>query len=62
MANVLDDDKSWQAFAFSIDEMLIVAARVDTDALHEISIVIIAFSANTAPSVNTDKSGFAIAL
>jgi len=62
LANVLDDDKSGQASALSIDQMLVDTARVCAYTLHKILIVRISVLASATYTINGHVAILAVAV
>lgn len=62
MADVLDDDESGEALAGAVDEVLVDAAGVDSDALLHDGVVLIAIFAFAALSVDWHVARQAVAV
>lgn len=62
MTDVLDDDEAGKALAAAVDEVLVDAAGVDSDALLHDGVVLVAISAFAALSVDRHVAGQAVAI
>lgn len=62
LADVLNDDKTREAFADSVDDVLVDAARVDSDALLAYLVIFISFLAFTTDTIDGNEAREAVAV
>lgn len=62
LANILDDDKSRETFAESIDKMLVDTTGINANTLLQDGVIFISLSTFTTVSIDGDKANIAVAV